>query len=89
MKIDRIYSTNIDKIYNNKINKVEEVKKTNSDAIEISKTAKKLSAIQNEDYVDLDKKVSIIKEKVDGGTYYIDTKQLVSRLNEIMKGREV
>lgn len=89
MKIDRIYNLNIEKIYNNKKSSVEETKKTNNkDAIEISKAAKNLAAITNDNYIDGEKDLQKIKEKVDSGSYYINTKKLAEKFKEIMKGRE-
>lgn len=90
MKIDKIYNANIEKIYNNRKKEITEVSKTQSkDAIEISKVAKNLMAITNDSYVDMDKKVSEIKAKIESGSYFVTAKQLASKLSDIMKGRDV
>lgn len=90
MKIERVINTNLEKIYNNNKRTIEETKKLrNTDAIEISKAAKNMSAITNDNYIDSEKRAAEVKQRIENGTYSVEARKLAAKFRQIMKGSEV
>ena len=75
------------KVASNKVNKLEKTEV--SDRIELSKEARILSGYTiDESLYDNSKKIAEIKNKIQNGTYNVDSKLLSKALVDSMRGKE-
>lgn len=88
MKIDSIRTNNMINVYKQqkRYENVNVTKKEIKDKVEISDAAKHLNKIKNDnENVNLDK-INEIKNRIDNGTYNVDSKKLAKKIIEIIKG---
>ncbi len=88
MKIDSIRTNNMINVYKQqkRYENVNVTKKEMKDKVEISDAAKHLNKIKNDnENVNLDK-INEIKNRINNGTYNVDSKKLAKKIIEIIKG---
>ncbi|WP_029699411.1 flagellar biosynthesis anti-sigma factor FlgM [Clostridium sp. Ade.TY] len=88
MKIDSIRTNNMINVYKQqkRYENVNVTKKEIKDKVEISDAAKHLNKIKNDnENVNLDK-INEIKNRINNGTYNVDSKKLAKKIIEIIKG---
>lgn len=88
MKIDSIRTNNMINVYKQqkRYENVNATKKEMKDKVEISDAAKHLNKIKNDnENVNLDK-INEIKNRINNGTYNVDSKKLAKKIIEIIKG---
>lgn len=90
MKINGINNNNVINIYSrlNKNNSVKRIKKVQDDSIQISSVGKSLSAYSIEEKFQASpKRLEEIRQKINNGTYNIDSKEIAKKMMELMKGK--
>ena len=90
MKIDGV-KPNVHNMYKKNTPKMEpKVNVIKKDTIELSPEGKNLSALSlNDKSVNSKEKIEAIKDKVNLGTYKVDSKLTAERIIDIMKGRDI
>ena len=90
MKVNGIRTNYINQYYSKNMNKSINIhSKREIDKVEISDIGKKLSKIDSLNNQDRDKMVSEIREKVQNGTYKVNSKLLAKKIMGHIKGEEV
>ncbi|MCM1988116.1 flagellar biosynthesis anti-sigma factor FlgM [Oceanirhabdus seepicola] len=90
MKINGIRANYVNQYYSKNVNKSTNTQIRNEkDKIQISEIGRKLSKIDSLNKEDREKLVSEIKEKVQNGTYKVDSKLLAKKIMGHIKGEEV
>ncbi|WBW95474.1 flagellar biosynthesis anti-sigma factor FlgM [Oceanirhabdus sp. W0125-5] len=90
MKINGIRANYVNKYYNKNINKNTNTQmRREKDKVQISDIGRKLSKIDSLNREDREKLVNEIKEKVDNGTYKIDSNKIAKKIIGHIKGEEI
>ena len=90
MKINGIRANYVNQYYSKNINKSTNTQiRSQKDKVEISDIGKKLSKMDSLNKEDRDKMVAEIKDKVQNGTYKVDSKLVAKKIIGYIKGEEV
>lgn len=90
MKVNGINNSNVINLYSkiNKSNSIERTRKVQDDSIQISSVGRSLSAysIENE-FQASPKRLEELREKINNGTYNIDSKEIAKKMMGLMRGK--
>lgn len=89
MKIGSINQRNIENIY--KYNKIEEkvIKKQRKDTVQISELGKYLSEVNSNKKEEINiEKINELKQRINNGTYKIDSKDIAKKIIEHIRGEK-
>ncbi len=90
MKINGIRTNYVNQYYSKNINKSTSTQiRSEKDKIQISDIGRKLSKIDSLNKEDREKLVTEIKEKVENGTYKVNSELLAKKIMGHIKGEEV